>query len=472
MSISMVPVGWGETRLEECLDFVLGGDWGKPPEFEDPDFCEVKCIRGSEFRNWKTEKGKTASLRKIKLNSLEKRSLIVGDILLEISGGGPDQPVGRTEVIDSIALSHEPKLPKVPTNFLRLMRPASFIDSKFLNYYLKNFYISGEVIQFQSGSNNLRNLQFKDYSKIEVPFPPLNEQTRIANKLDELLAQVDTIKARVDAIPAILKRFRQSVLAAAVSGKLTEEWREREGLSRNTWESAPLEDLIVEMRNGLSPKPNEDGKGNPILRISSVRSGYVDQKDIRYLECDEKVSLRYGLSEGDILFTRYNGSIDFVGVCGLIRKLEHETLLYPDKLIRVKVGEKLLAEYLEIYFSSSDVRKVVTDFVKSTSGQKGISGKDLKSVNVVYPKIEEQKQIVQRVEQLFAFADQIEQRVKDAQLRINNLTQSILAKAFRGELVPQDPNDEPASVLLERIKQEREEAAKLAKAAKKVGKRK
>ncbi len=95
------------------------------------------------------------------------------------------------------------------------------------------------------------------------------------------------------------------------------------------------------------------------------------------------------------------------------------------------------------------------NLVKSTSGQKGISGQDLKSLCVTYPGISEQLEVVRRVEQLFSFADQLEARLSDARQRVDALTQSILAKAFRGELVSQDPNDEPASVLLERIAAQR-----------------
>ncbi|WP_205890100.1 restriction endonuclease subunit S [Pseudomonas jilinensis] len=294
----------------------------------------------------------------------------------------------------------------------------------------------------------------------EIILPPLAEQTRIAAKLDELLAQVDTLKARIDGIPALLKRFRQSVLAAAVSGRLTEEWREFT-TTESKANTAQLGELITEMRNGLSAKPNEDGKGLPILRISSVRAGSVDQADIRFLECNAADKERYALRVGDLLFTRYNGSLELVGVCGLVRQLTHVALVYPDKLIRVRCKtDVVLPEYLEIFFAETSARQRVMDLVKSTSGQKGISGQDLKALCVTYPSLSEQTEIVRRVEQLFAFADQLEVRVVAAKSRIDHLTQSILAKAFRGELVPQDPNDEPASVLLERIKAQRAAAPK------------
>lgn len=253
--------------------------------------------------------------------------------------------------------------------------------------------------------------------------PPLAEQQEIATRLDDLLAQVDAIKARLDAIPAILKRFRQAVLAAAIQPK-----------EHSDWQIKAFGSLVKEMRNGLSPQPNDQGKGYKILRISSVRSFLVDLTDYKYLECDGKIKELYQIKSQDLLFTRYNGSLEFVGVCGRYKE-EKEIYLYPDKLIRVRVDiSEILPEFVEIFFATPQTRKVVTDFIKSTSGQKGISGGDLKSVQIHYPAIKEQTEIVNRVEQLFAFADQIEQQVQAAQTRVNQLTQAILAKAFKGEL--------------------------------------
>lgn len=450
-----IPVGWAAPQLEKLFDYVIGGDWGKAPDHGDDNFTDAYCIRGTEFRNWEKEKGLTRVHRKIKTTSLENRKLQSGDILVEISGGGPEQPVGRTVLIDSKALEIKSDHPSVCTNFIRLARPNSNLDSRYLNYYLKCFYQSGEVTKYQGGSNNLRNLKFKEYCTINVPLAPLNEQIRIANKLDSLLAKVDAAQARLDKIPALLKRFRQSVLAAATSGELTKGWRKDNDVNLES-ENIPFAELLTELRNGLSPKPNSDGIGYPILRISSVRSGEIDQKDIRYLDCDDSAREKYRLNSGDLLFTRYNGSLEFVGVCGLLRKLEHDVLLYPDKLIRARICDKALPEYIEIFFSSPSARESMINCVKTTSGQKGISGKNIKSQFVSIPSLKEQKEIVRRVESLFALADTVEKQYNEAKKRTDRLIQSLLAKAFRGELVPQDPNDEPASELLKRIQAERE----------------
>ena len=335
----------------------------------------------------------------------------------------------------------------------------NYIGIKFLYYGLKARGL-GDTI---SGSAQPQ-ITGQGLSEVYVPLPPLAEQKVIADKLDSLLAQVETIKARLDSVPDILKRFRQSVLAAVVSGRLSEEWRKLQD-GAFPYPQVELGKIVEEMRNGLSAKPNEDGVGEPILRISSVRSLSVNQTDIRFLDVTEVERDRYSIKQGDLLFTRYNGSIDFVGVCGIVDELEHGYLLYPDKLIRVRVNPHLVnAKYLEIFSASHVARAYVESLVKSTSGQKGISGKDLKLMLISLPELKEQTEIVRSVEELFAFADAVEQKAQAASERVNKLTQSILAKAFRGELTADwraansdlISGENSAEALLEKIKAERE----------------
>lgn len=339
-------------ELEDLLIHVIGGDWGKDEDFVADDFETVSCIRGSEFKNWKKELGSTAVTRNIKSSSLENRKLVAGDLLIEISGGGPDQPVGRTVLITEQTLE-QLAYPAVCTNFLRLARPSHFINSAYLNYYLTKFYNSGEVVNYQGGSNNLRNLKFKEYSKIEIPVIPIAEQKVIVDKLDTLLTQVETTKARLEHIPEILKTFRQSVLAAAVSGKLTEQWRKGKSLTTAKDLLAELSALRVkilqeEIQNGNKEtkrlatklkkhKPNYPDislpeswewtsfmssmervvdchnktapyidRGIALIRTPDIRDGKINLECAKYIsqETYDFWSRRCPPKSGDIIFTR------------------------------------------------------------------------------------------------------------------------------------------------------------------------
>lgn len=319
--------------------------------------------------------------------------------------------------------------------------------------YLRAFFSSPEFREvlctdLTGVGGSLTRAQPKRVATYAVPIAPLPEQTRIADKLDALLARVDAARERLDSVPALLKRFRQSVLAAATSGALTEEWR---GGVEAEWMKTSLGEVINDMRNGLATKPDENPNGCRILRIGAVRSGALDVEDYRFLTVSQRDAELYALRKDDLLFTRYNGSLEFVGVCAVVPH-DLPTYVYPDKLIRVRTMDCAIPKYIEIACGTRTARDLIEGFVKSSAGQKGISGADLKSLELELPPLDEQHEIVRCVESLFAIADRVQIQYAAARARVDKLTPALLAKAFRGELVPQDPNDEPASVLLERLR--------------------
>lgn len=307
-----------------------------------------------------------------------------------------------------------------------------------------------------------------DIRGFKAPIPPLAEQKRIVEKLDQVLAQVDTIKARLDGIPAILKRFRQSVLAAAVSGKLTEEWRG--GTVFAAFKN--VGSLITDIRYGTSKKCSETFGRVPVLRIPNIGNGKVLLDNLKYADFDDKELDNLALKEGDLLLIRSNGSVDLVGKLALI-SAQNLHCLFAGYLIRLRFDIDLVnPKFVALCLQSPSLRQVIELKAKSTSGVNNINTKEISSLEVPVPSLVEQTEIVRLVDQYFAFADTIEKQVKKAQQRVDKLTQSILAKAFRGELMPQDPTDEPADQLLKRIAAARAESEALAKAAKKIGKKK
>ncbi|MCQ4237937.1 restriction endonuclease subunit S [Stutzerimonas stutzeri] len=316
-----------------------------------------------------------------------------------------------------------------------------------------------ELISSAQGGVGLRHVTKGTFEKTEISFPPLAEQTRIAQKLDELLAQVDTLKSRIDGIPTLLKRFRQSVLTSAVSGRLTEGWRDERQLPSIC--EVELGALIKSgPQNGLYKPSSAYGEGSKIIRIDSFYSGEIKAWDtLRSLKLEPKELDAWGVKTGDILINRVN-SIEYLGKCALVRTVPEPTV-FESNIMRMSLHtDRIHPEYLMRYLTSEVGRKALIVKAKHAVNQASINQGDVKACKVPLPSLEEQTEIVRRVEQFFAFADQLETKVTSAKNRIDHLTQSILAKAFRGELVPQYPNDEPASVLLERIKAQRTAAPK------------
>lgn len=333
---------------------------------------------------------------------------------------------------------------------LHRFRTSGAIAPRFLMYQLRHQAYSGALQKAFSGTT-IKHLTRESLSRHDVTLPPAKEQQRIADKLDAVLARVDDCRERLDRVPGILKRFRQSVLAAATSGDLTVEWKSN--TASRSWSSKRLGEMAIEIKNGLSPKPAEQAPGTPILRINAVRPFVLRQDDLRFLR-DIGNTSAYELRVDDLLFTRYSGSVELVGICARVREVNTPRLVYPDKLIRVRIDvEKALSSWIEIAVNAPAIREIIERTARTSAGQTGISGKDLKELEVPIPSLHEQAELVRRVACLFAWADRLEARHAAARTQVERLKPSLLAKAFRGELVPQDPADEPAAELLKRMTQ-------------------
>lgn len=444
-----LPNNWVETELGQIVSFIIGGDWGNEPKEYVENSSLVLCIRGGELKDWRKNKGNSAVLRRIKNSSLEKRQLKEGDILLEISGGGPDQPVGRTVYIDHEVLNFNPETAKICTNFFRQVRLYSSVNSNYVNYYLQYFYITGEISKYQGGSNNLRNLKYKEYETISIPFPPLAEQERIVAKLDILFIQLDTIRSAMDRIPPLLKNFRQQVLSMAVAGKLTEEWRMDKKLEE--WTEAKLENiaLVIDPHPSHRTPPIYDS-GIPYISIGDINEKKnIDFENARKVNpkiLDEHKN-RYTLKNGDFIF----GKIGTIGKPVKIPQQQNYCLSANVILIQPD-DSKINSNFLFHYLDSSILMRDVASQTNATS-QPAFGIKKMRGLYVPIPSLLEQEEIVRRVGSLFSKADIIEQQYNSLKQKIDKLPQAILHKAFKGELVEQLPTDGDARDLLAQIEE-------------------
>lgn len=291
-----------------------------------------------------------------------------------------------------------------------------------------------------------------------VVLPPLNEQKRIADKLDSILAKVNKAQERLDKIPAILKRFRQAVLAAATSGELTREWRgDASGKKTiySTWEIVNLPEAwevkllpeVATTRLGkMLDKNKNEGIATKYIGNINVRWNSFDLEDLKEILVSEREISELSILDGDLILCEGG-----VPGRGAVWRGGKNNLVFQKALHRIRFIDTVLPEFglycVEDDFNSN---KLATLYTGTTI--KHLTGQALNTYPLRIPPLEEQREIVSKVEVLLAKAAQAESLYIKSKVMLDRLTQSILAKAFRGELVTQDQNDEPASELLKRIK--------------------
>lgn len=282
----------------------------------------------------------------------------------------------------------------------------------------KYIYYRMQIIQFDHSTH--KRYWIQQYSKLKVQIPSLPEQKRIVDKIEELFSDLDNAVETLKETKQKLEIYRQAVLKEAFNGF-------------ENWDKYKFGNLMQIVRNGYGKKPSDSGK-HKILKISAVRSLNLNLGECRYNDFEFEV--QDTISENDLLFTRYNGSNEFVGVCAVVPKLT-ESYAYPDKLIKCtpKVNDIVHSKFLSYYLSQGNARKYLRSKIKTTSGQNGIAGSDIKNTIVHLPDLDVQKRIVLNIETKLSAYESIENTLNLAFEQVSALRQSILKHAFEGRLI-------------------------------------
>lgn len=436
MSAGKLPEGWVKCHLSEICSKPQYGYTTKSSSMGCVKFLRTTDITKGVV-DWSSVPYCTDAPEDVSKYQLQDRDIVIS----------------RAGSVGFSFLVKKPPNQAVFASYLIRFKPSCYLSE----HYLKRFLESSdywEQLSLMSLGNAVQNVNARNLSTLMVPISPIAEQKIIAEKLDTLLAQVGSTKARLEQIPQILKRFRQGVLAAAVNGKL---------VNTDGYILTTLGGIAKDIKYGTSKKCSEVEGNTSVLRIPNIGSGYIINNNLKYADFDQRELSALTLKEGDLLLIRSNGSVDLVGKVAVISENDTE-YLYAGYLIRVRLHqEKAVSKYVSYCLQSPQLRQVIENIARSTSGVNNINSKELASLEIPFPSLPEQHEIVRRVEQLFAYADTIEKQVNNALIRVNNLTQSMLAKAFRGELTAQWRTENPdlisgensAAALLEKIKAER-----------------
>lgn len=512
-----LPEGWAKVTLEELVMHALGGDWGESPKESEkkPGLVPVRVLRSTEFRNWEREKGATAALRMVQPSSLEKRRLAAGDLVVEVSGGGKNQPVGRALLLDEEAVA-KADAPLICSNFCRHLRLRPEVDPAYVHLALTYLYLNGDLDEYQTQTTNLRNLRFPSFlAGVVLRLPPRPEQTRIVARSRELFATIERTRQQLSRVPPILREFRQSVLDAAYTGRLTEEWREEhkdlpaiagllpevfrarrdahdmicaEGLQERAprrpknlkptpweapepldapeppegWSLLALQDLVDRAQYGLSTRSSKQKrKGLPMLRMANIQAGRLDLTDLKYVHPDPRQVDDYRLHRGDVLFNRTN-SPELVGKAAVFDA--DLDAVFASYVVRIQCDERLVSsDYVCGWINSPWGRRWARTVKRDCVSQSNINVSRLMTMPVPVPPLAEQLEIVRRVADLFTFAVLVEERLAAAQDKTSKIWRRVLARALDGRLVSteaelareEEREYEQAADLLDRIGAER-----------------
>lgn len=491
MEIKGLPGGWAAVSLSEIVEPRSGK--ALPSKTPDAKFIGMEHVEAHTMRLLGTV---PASEMKSAANVFQK-----GDVLY-----------GRLR--SYLNKVYQPEFCGLCSGEFIVLPESPEVSGSFLKYRLNAM----DFVAFASHINtgDRPRVDFDQIKAFQFLLPPIREQQRISDALDELLSDLDAGVEALQRAQAKLALYRASVLKAAVQGDLTAEWRKQHPDTepapvllqrilterRQRWEQEQLRKFkaagktppakwkakykepaapdttklppIPEgwcwasfgqiawlIRSGVSATSGRQATNHPVLKSSAVRPNSIDFEDVNFLPDRESASGEHFLQLRDLLITRLSGSLGYVANCAVIQKLPNVQMQYPDRIFCAKVIDSIDPQFISICFQHQSFRKHFENAAKSTAGHQRISLTDLVGFLFPLPPLAEQFSIIEMLDENLSGVDHLLIEARQREESLNALRQSILRHAFTGQLVPQDPKDEPASELLKRIAAEREARKKI-----------
>jgi type I restriction enzyme S subunit len=489
------PLGWTRTSVSDVGDVRLGRQ--RSPKNRSADY-PTKYIRAANI-TWNGLDLSDVLDMDFRPEERATYRLQPGDVLLSEASGSASE-VGKPAIwngeLENCCFQ----------NTVIRFRPTA-ASSRFALLAFQHFARNSIFARISKGVG-IHHLSADRFASMPFLLPPLNEQRRIVTKIEELFSDLDAGVAALERAKANLKRYRAAVLKAAVEGKLTEAWRaehpdvepaskllerilrerrakweadqlakfaaagkdppknwrskyvepkppEATGLPElpETWCWASVEQVAEFTRYGSSAKAGHKADGTPVLRMGNIVDGRIDYADLKYLPSLHPEFPNLLLRTGDLLFNRTN-SAELVGKSAVYNGA-HDPCSFASYLIAVRCLNGCDTRFLCMYINSLHGRSWVKSVVSQQVGQANVNGTKLQAMLFPFPSIDEQDQIVACTDEKLSLLQSTTMAIEIVLLRAARLRQSILKQAFEGKLVPQDLNDEPASVLLERLQANR-----------------
>ncbi len=441
--VSGIPSSWIETELGQVADSIQYGHTAKSSsENIGPHFLRITDIQDGGV-DWST-----VPYCSIDHRDIAKYGLITDDLVFARTGA----TVGKSFLIRG-------EIPKsVFASYLIRVRLTAALAPQFTYYFFQSGDYWRQISDSSSGIGQ-PNVNGTKLAALRLPLPPLAEQKRIVSKIEELFSELDAGEESLRRARRQLGVYRQSLLKQAFEGKLTAPWRKRHADLVENWSWLTLHDIAA-VTGGLTKNSKREifPTRIPYLRVANVYANELRLDEIKDIGVTPEEAKKVRLAKGDLLIVEGNGSLDQIGRVamwdGSIPDCGHQ-----NHLIRARCNEIADPGFVLMFLLSPHGRELIEKQAASTSGLHTLSVSKVQRLPVPLCSLPEQREIVRLLDEQFTVIEQNERELDAALKRSAALRQSILKKAFTGQLVPQDPTDEPASALLERIRKERETAS-------------
>lgn len=321
----------------------------------------------------------------------------------------------------------------------------SKFNIKFIYYNMLAFWDEhNRNKQYGSATNYIKLGNFESYN---IALPPLSEQQRIVERIEELFAKLDEAKERLQEVADSFAVRKAAILHKAFTGELTKQWRLENGVSDESWEEKTIGEICSSLKYGTSKKSSDDGEV-VVLRMGNLQNGEIDWSNLAYTSDEEDIK-KYLLKSGDVLFNRTN-SPELVGKTSIYRG--EMPAIYAGYLIKLDYEKNIVVgDYLNYYLNSSKAKEYYMQVKTDGVSQSNINAKKIGEFEIPLPTLPEQHEIVRRIDDLLARERAAQQAAEQALASIDLMKKSILARAFRGELGTNKASEASALELLRQV---------------------
>ena len=439
-----VPENWVWVRLGNFIDLLRGVSYKKHDVHNEKMENDCLILRGGNI----IEGGLDLNADNVYVDKslVSEAQLIRKNDIIIVSSTGSVKVIGRAGLAfydyNDVAFGA----------FLTLARPKNGCNKSFVDLFFQSFLYRQSIRELASGVN-INNIRSEYITNMTFPLPPLSEQQRIVERIEELFAKLDEAKERLQEAADSFAVRKAAILHKAFTGELTQQWRRENGVSDESWEEKKLNEICI-ARAGYAFNSKEFGsKGYQIIRMGNLYGGQLllDRSPVFIDEdiLDEKIVEKSIIQKGDILITltgtKYKRDYGYAVLVNITGKM-----LLNQRILSLRPKNDN-ADFICYYLQTKEFRDVF--FSNETGGvnQGNVSSKFVENISIKYPSLPEQHEIVRLIDELLARERAAQQAAEQALASIDLMKKSILARAFRGELGTNKASEASALELLKQV---------------------